>query len=174
MPKLDIIEPVAIDKGKEPREVTQGDVHTVSIVAGEPAAIDGVRPVIIVEIADPERDAATLLRAAEQLLPMYRAAPGIVVTGKEGAVEGIVTRSDLEEAVLQMRSQDYAALARGLGLRAAYRPPAGLITAPFVYWKCPECGHVRVPREGHEDDSPPECRLHDPAAQMERHVHGGE
>jgi hypothetical protein len=174
MSRLDIIEPVGIDKGEEARKVSRGEVHTVSIVAGEPAAVDGVRPVITVEITDPERDAAKLLRAAEQLLPIFREAPGIVVIDEDGAVQGIAPRSDLEEAVLQMRRNDYVALARGLGLRAAYRPPAGLITAPFVYWTCPDCGHIRVPPEGHEDDPPPECRLHEPPVPMVRHVHGGE
>jgi hypothetical protein len=168
MAKLDIVKPVAIEGEKSAR--TKG--HTVSLVKGQPAAVDGVQAVITVQITDPERDAATLLRAAEQLLPIFPQAPGIIVADAEGAVEGIVIRSDLEEAVLQMRAREHTALAKGLGLRAGYRPPAGLITAPFVYWHCPKCDCVRVPQAGHEDDPPPECPLHDPAVPMERRVHG--
>jgi rubrerythrin len=170
MAKLDIVKPVAIE-GEEPGQ-TKG--HTVALVKGEPAAVDGVSPVITVQITDPERDASTLLRAAEELLPIHREAPGIVITDEEDGIEGIVPRTDLEKAVLQMQQREFEALAKGLGLRTAYRPPAGLVVAPFVYWECPQCGHTRVPREGHEDDPPPDCRLHEPPVPMERHVRGGE
>jgi len=101
--------------------------HTLTLVKGEPAAVDGVPTVITVQITDPERDAATLLRAAEQLLPIHRDAPGIIITDAEGTVEGIVRRDDLEEAVLRMRNREHAALAQRLGLRANYRrgrPPS--------------------------------------------------
>ncbi len=170
MAKLDIVRPVVIEGEKSGR----AEDHVVSLIEGELAAVDGVRTVITVQITDPERDAATLIRAAEQLLPIYREVPGIIVTDEEGKVEGIVTRADLEEAVLQMRSRDHAALAKRLGLRSDYRPPAGLITAPFVYWKCPDCGRVRLPQAGHEDDPPPTCPLHDPPVQMVTHKRGGE
>jgi hypothetical protein len=172
MARLDIVKPVAIEGEKSGRD---GE-HTVSLVEGRPVAVDGVRAVITVQVTDPERDAATLLRAAQELLPMYREAPGIVVTDEKGAVEGIAPRAELEEAVLQMRGHEHAELAKGLGLRAGYRPPAGQITSPFVYWKCPDpdCTHIHVPRVGHEVDPPPVCPLHDPPLQMERHVHGGE
>jgi len=170
MATLDIVKPIAIEGEKSER--TAG--HTVSLVKGRPAAVDGVRSVITVQVTDPERDAVTLLRAAEQLLPIYREAPGIVITDEGGEVEGVAPRSDMEEAVLQMRSRKYAALAKGLGLRSGFSMPPGLINAPFVYWKCPECEHIQVPPAGREDDPPPVCRLHDPPLQMERCVHGGE
>jgi hypothetical protein len=169
MATLDIVKPVAIEGRKSERAAD----HTVSLVKGEPSAVDGLRPVIIVQITDPERDAATLLRAAEQLLPIYREATGIIIADEEGAVEGLAPRAELEQAVLQMRAHEHAALAKGLGLRERYRPPAGLITAPFVYWRCPDCDHIRVPQVGHEDDPPPACPLHEPPVPMERHVHGG-
>lgn len=170
MAELEIVEAVAI----EGEETGASASHTISLVEGEPDAVDGVRAVITVQITDPERDAATLLRAAEQLLPIHREAPGIIITDEEGAVVGIAPRPGLEEAVLRMRGNDYVALAEGLGLRTAYRPPAGLITAPFVYWECPACGHIRVPQEGHEDDAPPDHRAHKPPVRMERRVHGTE
>lgn len=169
MARLDIVKPVAIEGEKSGRD----EDHTVSLVEGRPVAVDGVRAVITVQVADPERDAATLLRAAQELLPIYREAPGIVVTDEESAVEGVAPRAELEDAVLQMRAHEHAELARGLGLRVDL---AGLIDAPFVYWKCsaPDCTHIRVPKAGHEDDPPPACRQHDPPVPMERHVHGGE
>jgi hypothetical protein len=170
MTKLDIVEAVRI----EGEEFGRVEGHTVSLVEGEPIAVDGVRAVITVQITDPERDAATLLRAGEQSLPIHREAPGIIVIDAEGGVQGIVPRPELEEAVVRMRCGDHVALAEGLGLRAAYRLPAGLITAPFVYWECPACGHIRIPQEGHEDDAPPEHGVHKPPVQMERHVLGGE
>jgi hypothetical protein len=170
MARLNIVKPVAIEGEKSGR----AEEHTVSLVEGRPVAIDGVRAVITVQVTDPERDAATLLRAAQELLPIYREAPGIGVTDEKGAVEGIAPRAELEEAVLQMRGHEHAELAKGLGLRAGYRPPAGQINAPFVYWQCPECEHIQVPPVGHEDDSPPACRQHDPPVPMERHAHGGE
>jgi len=174
VPKLDIIKSVSIVEGAAPGEPRPEATHTVSLVGGEPAALDGVSPAIVVRVADPERDAGRLLRAAEELLPLHRQAPGVIVVGAGGEVQGVIPRPDLEEAVLRMRSGDYVALAKGLGLRADYRIPAGDIVAPFVYWRCPQCSHVRVPPEGHEDDPPPECRLHDPPVHMERRVHGGE
>jgi hypothetical protein len=170
MTRLDIVESVAIEG--ERSGAFAG--HTVSLVEGEPVAVDGVRAVITVQITDAEQDAATLLRAGEQLLPIHREAPGIIVIDAQGGVQGIVPRPELEEAVLRMQCGDYVALAQGLGLRAAYRPPAGLITAPFVYWECPACGHVRIPQEGHEDDAPPQHRVHEPPVQMERRVLGEE
>jgi hypothetical protein len=172
MARLDIVKSVAIEGEKSGRD----QEHTVSLIEGRPVAIDGVRAVITVQVTDPERDAATLLRAAQELLPIYREAPGIVVTGEKGAVEGIAPRAELEEAMLQMRGHEHAELAKGLGLRAGYRPPAGQINAPFVYWQCPDpdCACIRVPQVGHEDDPPLVCRQHDPPVPMERHVHGGE
>lgn len=171
MAKLDIVKPIAMEGEKLGRAAD----HTVSLVNGEPAAVDGVPTVISVQITDPERDAATLLRAAEELLPIYRQAPGIVTMDEEGVVEGIAPRAELEKAVLQMRAHEHAALAEGLGLRRSYRLPAGPITAPFVYWKCsmPGCTHIHVPRAGREDDPPPVCTLHEPPQPMQRHVHGG-
>jgi hypothetical protein len=173
MPKLTIIKAAVVVEEVEPRGVMRGEHHIVSLVDGVPAALDGVAPIITVQVVDPERDAGRLLRAAEELLPIYRQAPGVVVLDGEDTVQGIITRADLEKAVLQMRRRDYAALAEGLGLRADYRPPPGDPVPPFVYWRCPQCQHVYVPQVGHEDDPPPPCPRHTPPVQMERRVHGG-
>ena len=181
MSNLNIIKAAVVVEEAEPLEtmffpknLVSGGDHTVSLVDGVPAALDGVAPVIVVRVVEPERDTARLLRAAEELLPVYRQVPGVVILDDEDAVRGMVPRTDLERAVLQMRRRDYVALAKGLGLRADYRPPAGDMARPFVYWVCPQCQHVRVPPEGHEDDPLPQCQRHDPPVQMERHVHGGE
>jgi hypothetical protein len=173
MTRLNIIKSATIVEGTEPREATRGEAHVVSIIAGVPAALDGVAPTITVRMVDPERDIPRLLRAAEQLLPLNRQAPGVVVVDDAGNVQGVILRRDLEEAVLHMRRRDYAALAKGLGLHVDYRLPAGDLVAPFVYWRCPQCQYVYVPAPGHEDDPPGQCRLHDPPVQMERRVHGG-
>jgi len=73
MARLDIVKPVAIEGEKSGRD----EEHTVSLVEGRPVAVDGVHTVITVQVTDSERDAATLLRAAQELLPIYREAPGI-------------------------------------------------------------------------------------------------
>jgi len=174
MSKLTIIKPAAVVEEEEEREATRGETHTVFLVKGVPSALDGISPVITVRVVDTERDTARLLRAAEQLLPLNRQAPGMVVLDGDGDVQGIIPRPELEEAVLQMRRGEYVTLAKELGLRADYRPPAGDMVSPFVYWRCPQCQHVRVPATGHEDDPPPRCQLHDPPVQMERRLHGGE
>jgi hypothetical protein len=123
MPDLRIIKAAIVIEGAEPRGATRGEAHTVSLVDGTPAALDGVAPVIVVRVVDPERDATRLLRAAEELLPIYRGAPGVVILDSEGAVRGVAPRTDLEQAVLHMRRRDYPALAERLGLRGDYRPP---------------------------------------------------
>ena len=171
MSNLNIIKAAVVVGEAEPSEtrffgknLVSREGHTVSLAGGVPTALDGVAPVIVVRVVDPERDTARLLRAAEELLPVYRQAPGVVILDGEDMVQGVAPRTDLERAVLQMRRRDYVALAKGLGLRADYRPPAGNMARPFVYWACPQCQHVRVPQEGHEDDPPPQCRLHDPPA----------
>ena len=174
MSRLNIIKPAAVIEDVEVHKAIRGEVHTVSLTRGVPTALDGISPVITVHVVDAERDAARLLRAAGELLPIYREAPGVVILDDEDRVQGVVTRADLERAVLQMHRHDYAALAKRLGLRADYRPPAGDMVRPFVYWRCPRCHHIRVPPEGHEDDPPPQCPRHDPPVQMERRVHGGE
>ena len=174
MSRLTIMQAVTLVEGPGFHDTVWGAEHTVSLVDGVPVALDGVAPAIAVHVTDPEQDAPRLLRAAEELLPIYRQAPGVVVLDDAGAVQGVVLRADLERSVLHMRRRDYPALARGLGLRGDYRPPAGEMDRPFVYWRCPQCQHVYVPLEGHEDDPPDLCQRHEPPVQMERHVHGGE
>jgi len=167
MSKLSIIQSATVVEEAEPQEAARGVPYTVSVLGGAPAALNGVSPVITVQVVDPERDAGRLLRAAEQLLPLNREVPGMVILDDADDVQGVVPRPELERAVLRMRRGEYAALAKGLGLRGDYRPPAGDLAAPFVYWRCPQCGHIYVPATGHEDDAPGRCRLHDPPVQME-------
>lgn len=174
MPKLTIIEPAVVLEHTESKKSARGEAHIVTLARGTPITLDGVSPVIAVQVGDAERDATRLLRAAEQLLPVYRHAPGVAILDAQGQVQGVISRARLEESVLQMRRGEYPALAKGLGLRADYRPPAGDVMAPFVYWQCPQCQHIYVPAAGHEDDPPDQCRRHDPPVQMERHIYGGQ
>lgn len=176
MPKLAIVKPAIVVEGKVPKvahEVTPGEGHVVSLIMGLPTALDGISPAITVQVVEPERDAPRLLRAAEHLLALNKEIPGVVIVDEHDAVQGVVPRRELERAVLQMRRGEHAALAKGLGLRADYREIPGDPKLPFVYWACPQCGHVDVPPDGHEDDPPGQCKRHDPPVQMERRVHGG-
>jgi hypothetical protein len=171
MTKLGIVEDVTIVQADAPATRKAG--HVVTMEGEVPVALDGVRPVVSVTVADAERDAPRLLKAAEQWLP-YSDLPGIVVLDEGGAVRGVAPREALEEAVLQMRRGAQKALAGSLGLRSDYKVPAGDSARPFIYWECSECGHKRIPTTGHEDDPPPTCRApsHDPT-QMERRVDDG-
>lgn len=173
MTKLSIIKPVKVVEGLGAPRTTRSASHTVQVIDGVVAAFNGVKPVITVRMVDPERDASRLLRTAEELLPINRQAPGVVILDDDDKVQGVALRVDLEKAVRQMRGGEYTRLARGLGLNAGYKPPAGDIVAPFVCWRCPRCQHVSVPLVGHEDDAPPLCRLHTPPVPMERRTHGG-
>jgi hypothetical protein len=171
MKKLGIVEDVIIVQTEAAETRTAG--HVVTMEGEVPVALDGVRPVVSVTVADAERDAPRLLKAAEQWLP-FSDLPGIVVLDEGGAVRGVAPRDTLEEAVLQMRRGAQEALAGSLGLRSDYKVPAGDSARPFVYWECPTCGYKRIPATGHEDDPPPMCRAasHDPT-QMERRVDDG-
>jgi hypothetical protein len=79
----------------------------------------------------------------------------------------------LEEFVLLRRRHAYAELTKTLGLERGYSDPAGDPAAPFVYWACPACDNVCIPNAGHENDTPPLCRCHNPAVRMERRTHPG-
>lgn len=175
MSKLAIIRAaVKVETGESRTEKSRKEQHVVSLREGAPVALDGVSPVIIIQVVEPEREAAYLLRAAEHLLPLNREAPGVVLLDESGVVLGVAPRPELERAVLQRLRGDYAALTRSLGLRSAYTEPAGDQETPFVYWECPACKHRYVPPKGREDDPPGLCpKAHDPAVQMERRVHSG-
>ncbi|MBN1485628.1 MAG: hypothetical protein JXA37_13015 [Chloroflexia bacterium] len=173
MPKLSIVKSATILEEAKSNQAVRGEGHIVSLVAGVPHALDGVSPVVAIRVTDPERDAPRLLRAAEQLLPLYREAPGIVLLDEDDSVLGIVPRPELEQAVLQMQRGDYAALAKTLGLRAEYHPIAGDPLLPFVYWECPECHYACVPAPSQENAEPDLCPRHKPPVQMERRIYSG-
>lgn len=172
MSKLNISEAIVVSEEAKALGPTRGAGHVVKLVDGVPVTLDGVDPVIAVHIGDDERDVPRLLRAAEELLPLHRQAPGVVILDEQDGIQGVIGRATLERAVLQVRRRDYAGLARGLGLRTDYRPPSGLMTRPFFGWACPECGHVYIPIEGRENDPSPLCPKHDPPIQMVRRTFG--
>ena len=174
MSQLAIMQPAVVVEGTEADGDVASQPFTVSLVRGVPAALNGVQPVLAIRIADPERDAARLVRAAEQLLPLHREAPGMVILDEVDSVLGVVPRPELEQAVRQMRRGDYVALTRTLGLKDEYHPIPGDPVLPFIYWECPECDYYCVPLEGHEGDEPDRCERHDPPVLMVRRVHSGE
>lgn len=173
MSELTIIESaVVVEEGKSPKSEL-GHNHTVSVAGGTIIALNGTSPAIIVQIEDLEQDTLQLLRAGEELFPIYRDVPGIVVVDTDWKVQGVVARNNLEEAVLQIRQSEYSAMAKDLGLRSGYTPPAGHRTAPFVYWRCPECPQSIYIPSASQEESVPTCRRHDPPLEMKKHIHPG-
>lgn len=173
MTKSELIKPVQLVQAAEVHDHPRDAGNTVSVVDGEPVALNGVAPVLTMRIADPDEDLPQLVRAAEALLPFNRELPGVVALDAEGAIVGAILRADLEEAVLLRRRGDYVALTESLGLDRAYHEPGGDPEAPFIYWKCPVCSSLQLPRPGHENDAPTVCRRHTPHQQMARRVHAG-
>ncbi len=174
MNKSELLKPArVVSVGEDPSD--EGDApYTVTVDHAAPVALNGAAPITI-RIDDPERDLPRLVEAAERLLPARRGAPGVVALDEAGAVLGVVSRGDLEDAVLLRRAHNYPELARTLGLRGAYRPPAGDPAAPFPYWACPEpgCDAIHIPAPGRENDAPPRCHLHKPPVPMVQRIHPG-
>jgi hypothetical protein len=159
--------------GKESSE-KHGGLYTVSVVEGEPVALNDTTPVLSIRISDLNEDLPRLVQAAERLLPAHRQAPGIVALNTNGEVLGVVPRKELEDAVLLRRGHRYPELAKNLGMERSYREPAGDPAAPFVYWACPTCDSICIPNAGRENDAPPLCRRHDPPIRMKRLTHPGQ
>lgn len=172
MTKAELLKPVRIiEAGEAP--VDEEATYTVSVVEGEPIALNDVSPVLTIQTTDLDEDLLRVVQAAEILLPLHRKAPGIIAINDVGEVLGVIAREDLEEAVLLRRRGKYAELNRALGLERTYQEPAGDPANPFVYWECPECDSIRIPAPGHGNDTPPLCNKHTPPKRMERHVHPG-
>ena len=173
MIKSKLLQPVRVVQAENASSEEKSARYTVSVVDGEPVALNDSAALLTMQLTDPELDLPRLVQAAEALLPAHRETPGVVALNEDGEVLGVVAREDLEEAVLLRRRHEYAELPQVLGLGRGYSEPAGHPVAPFIYWACPKCDHIRIPAAGHVNDTPPLCRRHDPPVQMERRTHPG-